>query len=1026
MNDLFASIAGRGASYDRASELEPVPPFIPLPRGTPVYEAFPGTPPEWQPLPRIGDEAALDAELRRLREWVAPFLRELGPKPAPTRTAITLSEFDWKLLRSRDEEAHFAAAAEGGAGGWQRVKLPHYGPPTGPALAWYRTTFELPREWFAPGKTVWLCFGGADYKARVTLNGRCLGEHEGFFSPFELDATATARPGKNTLLVELWNDGICMGNHGEPDGDKLYAATGIGWDEPGSGWHHCPPGMGLWRPVAIELRPAVFLRDLWVRPLPGLETAELRAEVHNTLGRPVPVCLRLEVGPENFEGPLVLESDVPALPDAGLGTTFYRIPLSLPGARRWSPQAPWLYRATAHLATAETLTAETLTAEVAIPPDAATVVFGMRSFRVDETTTPKGRLFLNDTPVRLRGANTMGFEQMRVFHGDLDGLLHDLLLARACHMNFLRFTQRPVEREVYELCDRAGIMAQSDLPLFGYLRRTQFAEAVRQAAEMARHTRRHACNILLTFINEPFPLSWGDKTHRQLDRSELEGFFFAATAAIRVEDPDVAIKPVDGDYDPPAPFGLPDSHIYSLWYNGHGLPYGQLHQGAFPPTKKGWCFGCGEFGAEGLDPAGLMLRRYPAAWLPQPGEDPTAWSPSRICRAQTGDIQPLFFDRPSTLEAWCEASREHQRFATKELTEAFRRMDRLVSCAIHLFIDAWPAGWMKTIVDCERRPKPAYFALRDAYAPVLLSLRADRRFYHGGTRAECEAWICNDTPHPLHACEIRWRVETTTGSVLGGGAFSVTAPACAPMCAGLLRWQMPQLERRDTVTIRAALLDAAGRTLADAALSFEVFPPFSFTLPEQTTALIAGNTCRALELATDAGAPLSEAKKSPAPSDAAAIASGWPEDAATAAEWLAWVERGGILLLYDLEACELPLPGGLVTIKRLGHWPAVFASRATGHPIVEGFQPFDFRFWFDTRTNRMEPFLHSVVLAPEGWRGILASAHCGWGIPSVPAHAACELRHGAGLLRICQVQLTGRLAANPPAGLFFHRLLNVR
>ena len=41
------------------------------------------------------------------------------------------------------------------------------------------------------------------------------------------------------------------------------------------------------------------------------------------------------------------------------------------------------------------------------------------------------------------------------------------------------------------------------------------------------------------------------------------------------------------------------------------------------------------------------------------------------------------------------------------MTEAFRRDDRMNTFAIHLFIDAFPAGWMKTIMDVERHPKPA-------------------------------------------------------------------------------------------------------------------------------------------------------------------------------------------------------------------------------------------------------------------------------------------------------------------------------
>ena len=54
------------------------------------------------------------------------------------------------------------------------------------------------------------------------------------------------------------------------------------------------------------------------------------------------------------------------------------------------------------------------------------------------------------------------------------------------------------------------------------------------------------------------------------------------------------------------------------------------------------------------------------------------------------------------------------------MTEAFRRDRRMNSFALHLFIDAFPAGWMKAIVDVDRQPKPAFFAYRDALTPLMV------------------------------------------------------------------------------------------------------------------------------------------------------------------------------------------------------------------------------------------------------------------------------------------------------------------
>ena len=81
------------------------------------------------------------------------------------------------------------------------------------------------------------------------------------------------------------------------------------------------------------------------------------------------------------------------------------------------------------------------------------------------------------------------------------------------------------------------------------------------------------------------------------------------------------------------------------------------------------------------------------------------------------------------MQDWIEASQEHQAWATKILTESFRRDPDMVSFAIHLFIDAWPAGWMKTIMDVDRQPKKAFFVYRNALEPLMANLRTDRYDY---------------------------------------------------------------------------------------------------------------------------------------------------------------------------------------------------------------------------------------------------------------------------------------------------------
>ncbi|MFQ9799388.1 MAG: hypothetical protein ACLR23_11105 [Clostridia bacterium] len=49
-------------------------------------------------------------------------------------------------------------------------------------------------------------------------------------------------------------------------GEKIYAATGLGFDDSKVGWHHCPPGMGIYQEVYVEGRSAVSIADILFSP----------------------------------------------------------------------------------------------------------------------------------------------------------------------------------------------------------------------------------------------------------------------------------------------------------------------------------------------------------------------------------------------------------------------------------------------------------------------------------------------------------------------------------------------------------------------------------------------------------------------------------------------------------------------------------------------------------------------------------------------------------------------------------------
>lgn len=892
--------------------------------------------------PKMSTKEELLTELSKMRKKYLPFLENHAPEVEIMRKKIEIKEFQ----------------LDG-----QTVKIPEYGGPLGAHKKTYTANVILPEV--SVGETVFICFDGADYIANVTVNDTFAGTHEGFFSPFEFEITDLVKNGENTLNVELFNDHIYMGNNlnGKPriEGDKLYAATGIGWDDYKEGWHHCPAGMGIFDDVYIEIRSEVHISDLFVRPLE--ESAELWVEIESKSYEPVNAEIVFSVYGQNFEetvfenvhyvpstvhmvgmGDSLTEAQVGDNLGKGIpmplkhGKNLYKIPFVMKNCRLWDLESPYLYQIQVKTVVDGEVT------------DVQKRQFGMRVFAQDTESSPKGMFYLNGRKIRLRGANTMGFEQQDIMRGDFRQLIDDILLAKICNMNFLRLTQRPVQDEIYEYCDRLGLMTQTDLPLFGCMRRFKVPEGIRQAEETERIIRKHPCNVVLSYINEPFPNA-NNQPHRHLERHEMEDFFTCCDLVVKLNNPDRVIKHVDGDYDPPTE-SMPDNHCYPMWYNGHGIDIGKLHKGYWIPVKPNWYYGCGEYGAEGLDSVDVMKSFYPKDWLQEP------FSPKNIIRAQTGDFHRFFYDTPDGgVEEWVEKSQEFQAFATKIMTEAFRRDNNMISNAIHLFIDAWPSGWMKTIMDCKRNPKKAYFAYRNALESVLLSLRTDRFTYTKGESVNIEAYLCNDTVGS-HDYRLTFELYGEDGRLLKNTKTKVKSIPCSSHYICTANFKAETLKDRESFILKGVLEDEDGRVINYTEQNIEVFADCKIT------------------------------------------------------------ENGNVIIIDKLSPGEYEIAGEKVTVKECGMLPLHFVSRKTGHPAVEEFTEKDFSYWYNKKEDLITPIIYSTFTA-DGFTPILTTTNMNDSGEWIETFAVAEKMYEGKRYVICQVDLR---CENPVAKRFLRNL----
>ena len=266
MPDFFGSIAAAKQERSRLPLITPAP----AEKSGKLFEIVECDGKVTPVYKKMDSKAELDAEISRLKEKYASFRKRVAPKTNNTRTRKYLSTFTYALDGGTPKE----------------VAVPHYDGPVGKHKAIYETAFIINN--IEDERTIFLHFDGVDYICDVFVNDAYVGSHEGFFGAFEFDITEYVKPGENKLAVVCKNDFIYMGN-ATPDneserieGDKLYAATGPGYDDPEWGWHHCPPGFGIYQKVYVEERPEFFISDIFVRPIPEKNEFEIMTTVFST------------------------------------------------------------------------------------------------------------------------------------------------------------------------------------------------------------------------------------------------------------------------------------------------------------------------------------------------------------------------------------------------------------------------------------------------------------------------------------------------------------------------------------------------------------------------------------------------------------------------------------------------------------------------------------------------------------------------------------------------------------------------
>ncbi len=305
---------------------------------------------------------------------------------------------------------------------------------------WYRTTFELPSE--MSGRQVWLKFRGINYRADIWLNGKRIAGADhviGTFRGYDLDVTCRVATGcDNVLALEIF----------APRPDDL-SLTFIDWSP-------VPPddGMGLWQPVEWYCTGAVALKHPFLSGEfePGRwdrVAVNLQVVLANHTVRPVTCLLTARIDR------LTLRQKVRVPPRGKRRVQFTprRFPeLIFTRPRLWWPYSlgePHLYRLD-------------LDCEVdGQVSDRVTQHFGLRDVR-SRVNAHGARVFtINGQDVLIRGAAWVPDLMLRQ-SAARDAA--DVALLKNMHLNAIRFEGKLGSDEIWELCDREGILVLAGWP----------------------------------------------------------------------------------------------------------------------------------------------------------------------------------------------------------------------------------------------------------------------------------------------------------------------------------------------------------------------------------------------------------------------------------------------------------------------------------------------------------------------------------------------------------------------------------
>ena len=423
---------------------------------------------------------------------------------------------------------------------WETVTVPHsYNAVDGRSAKYYRgpATYRRSIDIKDPAKPAYLLLEGAAQAATVRVNGQVACVHKGGYTAFAVDLTGLLKKGANTVEV------VC-------DNTEDIEMIPVSSDFNKNGGLHNPAW--LYVPAGdVYFDPAEYgpyrLHVVQEKVSDASAEAVVLAQVHGEAD----VVLKVR----DAAGKTVYTHTEKAVSSA------YRHTFTLDNPHLWNGVAdPYLY-----------------TVELTAGGDKAVTEVGFRYYSIDRE---KG-FSLNGKPYPLRGVS---------MHQDSEGKASALTYAdydrdyetvRELGCNFLRLAHYPHNDYAFRLCDRMGIIVQTEIPwvnICGVRATDAYIDNIHsQMTEMIRNLYNHPSIVFWGMWNELD--SWGNREN-----------FQGALDARRVVDETARLYAYAKSLDPTRFVGLTDDSVFERDF------YTELQADYYSENRYyGWYYSPGDF-----------------------------------------------------------------------------------------------------------------------------------------------------------------------------------------------------------------------------------------------------------------------------------------------------------------------------------------------------------------------------------------------------------------------------------------------